>query len=185
MSSCKITSTCICGSDLHLYDGYMPTMESGDILGHEPMGVVEEVGKAVTNSGGRPRRRAVHDLLRQLLVLQARALFAVRQLEPQRRDRPQGDGPVAGRPAGLLAHAGGFAAARPNISAFLSPTSVRSRFPTAFPTRRSSFFPTSSRPATWPPRTPRFSRATRSRSGVAGRSASLPSVAPGCSVPVG
>ena len=44
----RITSTCICGSDLHLYDGYMPTMEAGDVLGHEPMGVVEEVGKSVT-----------------------------------------------------------------------------------------------------------------------------------------
>lgn len=43
----EITSTAICGSDLHLYDGYMPTMEEGDILGHEPMGVVVEVGKAV------------------------------------------------------------------------------------------------------------------------------------------
>src|SRR5215216_3091878 len=44
----RITSTCICGSDLHLYDGYMPTMEEGDVLGHEPMGIVEEVGSAVT-----------------------------------------------------------------------------------------------------------------------------------------
>ena len=44
----RITSTAICGSDLHLYDGYMPTMEAGDIIGHEPMGVVEEVGKSVT-----------------------------------------------------------------------------------------------------------------------------------------
>jgi threonine dehydrogenase-like Zn-dependent dehydrogenase len=43
----KITSTCICGSDLHLYDGYMPTMERGDVLGHEPMVVVVEVGKDV------------------------------------------------------------------------------------------------------------------------------------------
>ena len=43
----KITSTCICGSDLHLYDGYMPTMEPGDILGHEPMGEVVEVGSNV------------------------------------------------------------------------------------------------------------------------------------------
>ena len=43
----KITTTCICGSDLHLYDGYMPTMEAGDVLGHEPMGVVVEVGKDV------------------------------------------------------------------------------------------------------------------------------------------
>ncbi|HEX7173856.1 MAG TPA: zinc-dependent alcohol dehydrogenase [Pyrinomonadaceae bacterium] len=45
----KITSTAICGSDLHLFDGFMPTMEEGDILGHEPMGVVAEVGKEVKN----------------------------------------------------------------------------------------------------------------------------------------
>ena len=43
----RVTSTAICGSDLHLYDGYMPTMEPGDILGHEPMGIVVEVGSAV------------------------------------------------------------------------------------------------------------------------------------------
>lgn len=43
----QITSTAICGSDLHLYDGYQPTMEKGDILGHEPMGIVVEVGSAV------------------------------------------------------------------------------------------------------------------------------------------
>jgi threonine dehydrogenase-like Zn-dependent dehydrogenase len=36
----KITSTAICGSDLHLYNGYIPTMQPGDILGHEVMGEV-------------------------------------------------------------------------------------------------------------------------------------------------
>jgi threonine dehydrogenase-like Zn-dependent dehydrogenase len=45
----KITSTAICGSDLHLYDGYVPTMKRGDILGHEFMGEVVETGKGVTN----------------------------------------------------------------------------------------------------------------------------------------
>ncbi|MCW2926985.1 MAG: glutathione-dependent formaldehyde dehydrogenase [Thermoleophilia bacterium] len=45
----KITSTAICGSDLHLYDGYMPTMQHGDILGHEFMGEVVEVGPGVGN----------------------------------------------------------------------------------------------------------------------------------------
>ena len=40
----RITSTCICGSDLHLFDGFMPGMESGDVMGHEPMGEVVEVG---------------------------------------------------------------------------------------------------------------------------------------------
>ena len=44
----RVTATCICGSDLHLYDGYMPTMKEGDVIGHEPMGIVEEVGSAVT-----------------------------------------------------------------------------------------------------------------------------------------
>ena len=44
----RITSTAICGSDLHLYDGYMPTMQPGDVIGHEPMGEVVEVGSAVT-----------------------------------------------------------------------------------------------------------------------------------------
>jgi threonine dehydrogenase-like Zn-dependent dehydrogenase len=43
----KITTTAICGSDLHLMDGYMPTMEEGDILGHEPMGEVVEIGRDV------------------------------------------------------------------------------------------------------------------------------------------
>ena len=45
----KITSTAICGSDLHLYNGFMPTMEKGDILGHEFMGEIVEAGKGVTN----------------------------------------------------------------------------------------------------------------------------------------
>src|SRR5215203_3264118 len=45
----KITSTAICGSDLHMYDGYIPTMKKGDILGHEFMGEVVEVGRGVSN----------------------------------------------------------------------------------------------------------------------------------------
>ncbi|MES2492940.1 MAG: zinc-dependent alcohol dehydrogenase [Pseudomonadota bacterium] len=44
----RITSTAICGSDLHLYDGYIPTMKKGDILGHEFMGEVVETGSAST-----------------------------------------------------------------------------------------------------------------------------------------
>lgn len=43
----KITSSAICGSDLHLLDGFMPTMDKGDILGHESMGEVIEIGSAV------------------------------------------------------------------------------------------------------------------------------------------
>src|SRR5438045_8330673 len=45
----KITTTAICGSDLHLYDAYIPTLMPGDILGHEFMGEVVEVGPEVKN----------------------------------------------------------------------------------------------------------------------------------------
>jgi threonine dehydrogenase-like Zn-dependent dehydrogenase len=43
----KITSTAICGSDIHIYDGFIPSMQPGDIVGHEFMGEVVEVGRAV------------------------------------------------------------------------------------------------------------------------------------------
>ena len=45
----RITSTAICGSDLHLYEVLGPFIDEGDILGHEPMGIVEEVGSEVTH----------------------------------------------------------------------------------------------------------------------------------------
>src|SRR4051794_39959886 len=44
----RITSTAICGSDLHLYELFGPFIDPGDVLGHEPMGIVEEVGPGVT-----------------------------------------------------------------------------------------------------------------------------------------
>jgi len=46
----KVTSTAICGSDLHLYDGYIPSMKKGDVLGHEFMGEVVDVGPGVDGS---------------------------------------------------------------------------------------------------------------------------------------
>jgi S-(hydroxymethyl)glutathione dehydrogenase/alcohol dehydrogenase len=45
----KVTSTAICGSDLHLLNGRLPALKAGDILGHETMGIVEEAGKGVTS----------------------------------------------------------------------------------------------------------------------------------------
>ncbi|NTU83144.1 MAG: glutathione-dependent formaldehyde dehydrogenase [Chloroflexales bacterium] len=45
----RVTTTCICGSDLHMYDGYIPTMQQGDILGHEFMGEVMALGREVKN----------------------------------------------------------------------------------------------------------------------------------------
>ena len=46
----KVSACAICGSDLHLFDGVMPTMEKGDVLGHETMGEVIEVGPKTTSS---------------------------------------------------------------------------------------------------------------------------------------
>ena len=55
----RVTSTAICGSDLHLYSVLGMYLDKGDILGHEAMGVVEEVGPGATRLAvGRPRRRA-------------------------------------------------------------------------------------------------------------------------------
>jgi threonine dehydrogenase-like Zn-dependent dehydrogenase len=45
----KVTSCAICGSDLHLMGGFVPEMKSGDVMGHETMGEVVEIGKAITN----------------------------------------------------------------------------------------------------------------------------------------
>jgi threonine dehydrogenase-like Zn-dependent dehydrogenase len=53
----RVTTTAICGSDLHLYEILGPFLDAGDILGHEPMGIVEEVGSEV--SGLRPGDRVV------------------------------------------------------------------------------------------------------------------------------
>src|SRR4051812_7653155 len=47
----RVTSSGICGSDLHLYEVLVPLMQEGDILGHEPIGIVEEVGPEVTAIG--------------------------------------------------------------------------------------------------------------------------------------
>ena len=64
----KVTSTAICGSDLHLYEVLGAYLTPGDILGHEPMGIVEELGPDVDQSkarrpGGHPLQHLVRPLL--------------------------------------------------------------------------------------------------------------------------
>ncbi|GAA3166631.1 hypothetical protein GCM10020001_110020 [Nonomuraea salmonea] len=83
----RVTSTAICGSDLHLLDGYIPTVKKGDILGHEFMGEVVEVGPPRAQPAHRrPRGGAVPDRLRRLLRLPGRPVLGVRELQSQRRD---------------------------------------------------------------------------------------------------
>ena len=84
----KTTATAICGSDLHLYDGMIPSMVSGDILGHEFMGEVVEVGPEVHNlKGRRPGGEPLHHRLRPVRPLPRPVLERVRELQPvgQRR----------------------------------------------------------------------------------------------------
>ena len=74
----QVTSTGLCGSDLHLYDPLAPFMTPGDIVGHEPMGIVRRgrVRRSPTLAVRRPRRRAVQHQLRHLLDVRRRASTA-------------------------------------------------------------------------------------------------------------
>jgi len=74
----RVTRTAICGSDLHLYDGFIPTMEAGDILGHEFMGIVEETGKGVTNLQRGDRVVVPFTIVWQLRILPQEDLVSVR-----------------------------------------------------------------------------------------------------------
>lgn len=97
----RITACAICGSDLHLLDGDQPTMESGDIAGHETLGVVMEVGSAVSN-------RKVGDRVVVPFTISCRPVFRLRPDQPQGTSGGQGDGPLARRPVRLQPHAGGY-----------------------------------------------------------------------------
>ena len=147
----RITSTAICGSDLHLYNGFIPTMEPGDILGHEFMGEVVEVGPGVKNlKVGDRVVVAVPDRLRQLLPVRAAAVLALRELQPERLDGREAVGPLARGRLRLLAPARRLRRRPGRVRA----RAVRRRRPDQDPRRhrrtsRSCSSPTSSRPATW------------------------------------
>src|SRR5215210_7332877 len=80
----RITATAICGSDLHIYDGCTPTMEEGDILGHEPMGEVVAVGSAVTSSSSAIASSSSSPSPAGHAGSPPRLLLPVRHLEPER-----------------------------------------------------------------------------------------------------
>jgi threonine dehydrogenase-like Zn-dependent dehydrogenase len=78
----KVTSCAICGSDLHIFDGVIPSMETGDILGHETMGEVVELG--ADNKKLKVGDRVVvpfHNFLRRMLLLPER-LLRLRTIKP-------------------------------------------------------------------------------------------------------
>ena len=71
----RVTSTAICGSDLHLYGGFVPSMEKGDILGHEFMGEVVEAG-----SLGRPTSREGDRVVVPFAISCGHCFFCMREL---------------------------------------------------------------------------------------------------------
>ena len=111
----RVTSSGICGSDLHLYKVLGMFMEEGDILGHEPMGIVEEVGAEVyRHRARRPGGRPVQHRVRPVLDVRARALRPVR--DDAGAQAREGRGAVRlhealrsspGRPGGVSARAAG------------------------------------------------------------------------------
>ncbi len=75
----QLTASAICGTDLHFVRGTVPNMVPGTILGHEGVGVIQEVGKGRPESEeGRPGGRSINDRMRRLLVLPRRLFCAVR-----------------------------------------------------------------------------------------------------------
>jgi threonine dehydrogenase-like Zn-dependent dehydrogenase len=78
----KVTSCAICGSDLHIYNGLIPEMHSGDIVGHETMGEVVEVGSE--NAALKVGDRVVvpYDFMQRMLFLSAWTLLRMRADEP-------------------------------------------------------------------------------------------------------
>ena len=84
----RVTATAICGSDLHLLNGFIPTMQAGDILGHEFMGDVIEVGKGNTKLKVGDRVVVPFTIAcGRCLFCEKTTLVAVRQHQSQRRAR--------------------------------------------------------------------------------------------------
>ncbi len=184
----RITSTAICGSDLHLYDGYIPTMKKGDILGHEFMGEVVEVGRDVGNLKVGDRVVVPFTIAcGQLLLLPEGPLVGLRQLQPQRLDRREGLRGFAG--SGLFGYShmiGGYAGGQAEYVrvpfADVGPLKVPDGLADEQVLFLSDIFPTGYMAAENCNIQPgRHGRA----SGAAARSASSPSRAPGCSAPSG
>ena len=148
----KVTACAICGSDLHIYDGMIPSMQSGDILGHETMGEVVEVGSAIANLKAGDRVVVPFTIACGECFFCRNGFFS--GCERTNPDRKTAEQMWGHSPAGLF----GFSscsvatlAGRPNICASPMPTSAQSKFQTASPTNRSCFSPTFFRPDTWPP----------------------------------
>ena len=102
----RITSTAICGSDLHLYNGFVPTMKRGDVLGHEFMGEIVEVGRDVKNLAIGDRVVVPFPIAcGNCSQCQRETVLALRELQPERLDGREAVGLLALRHLRVLAPA--------------------------------------------------------------------------------
>ena len=178
----KVTSTAICGSELHLYNGYVPSMQQGDILGHEFMGEVVETGPNVKNLKVGDRVVVPFAISCGKCFFCHRTLFSL--CENSNPNSWMAEKLWGHSPAGLFGYShllGGFAGGQAEYVrvpfADVGPLQNRER-PHA--TSRCCSSPTSFPPATWRRKHATFNPATPSRFGAADRSASSPSRARFC-----
>ncbi len=150
----KITSTAICGSDLHLYDHTIPTMKSGDVLGHEFMGEVVEVGS------GNMKLKVGQRVVVPFVIACGQCFFCKQQqfaacdnsnpAETADMSELLYGYPMTGA-FGYSHLTGGYAGGRRNMSGCRMRISDRSSSPMASKTRRSCSCPIFCRPAGWQP----------------------------------
>ena len=167
----KISSTAICGSDLHLYNGLVPTMKKGDVLGHEFMGEVVEVGERVGNLQVGDRVVVPFPIACGACLACERGQYSV--CENSNPNAPMAEKLLGRSPSGIFGYShmlGGYPGGRAEYARSRSPTWVRSRSRTGCRTRPYCSCPTSSRPGTWAPTWATSPPATWSRSGAPARS---------------
>ena len=170
----RITSTAICGSDLHLYDGYIPGMRKGDILGHEFMGEVIEVGPAVRNLKAGDRVVVPFTISCGNCLNCERGLFSV--CENSNPNASLAERAYGSSPAGAFGYShmlGGFAGGQAEYArvpfAGVGPIRIASDLPDEKVLFLSDIFTT----GYWEPSSTTSDRATWWRSGAPGPSASL------------
>ena len=183
----KVTACAICGSDLHIYDGVIPAWRRGDVLGHETMGEVVEVGR------GNKKLKVGDRVVVPFTISCGECFFCQRgYYSGCERSNPE-CGKAAKlwghSPAGLFGYShllGGYPGGQ---AEYLRVPLCRCRTDQgagrADATSRFCSCPTFSRPATWRRSSATSRMATRSPSGAAVRWASSPSAAPSCSAPSG
>jgi len=179
----KITSTAICGSDLHLFNGLVPTMKSGDVLGHEFMGEIVEVGRGVKNLKVGDRVVVPFPIACGACLCCQKGLFSL--CENSNPNAWMAEKLMGFSPAGIFGYShmlGGFPGGQAEYARVPFADVGALKVPAGLSDDK-VLFPTSSRLATWARRCATSSRATSWPCGGAARSDSSRSRARTCSAP--